>query len=93
MFAYGSGLASSMFRLIAVEPLLKNNTILTKLSQRIKLSPEEYSRRMQVREQDYQRKNFVPEDNLNELRPGTIFLERVDDKWRRFYNRKDDPKL
>ena len=90
MFAYGSGFAATMFRLHVNVSMTKNPEIIDQLSRRIKLNPEEYTRRMQVREQDYQRKDYVTTDNLQELRPGTVYLEKVDNKWRRFYKRKEN---
>jgi hydroxymethylglutaryl-CoA synthase len=87
MFAYGSGFAASMFRLYAPHDLSKNDKILQQLTNRIKITPEEYSRRMQVREVDYQRKSFTPQDHIQELREGTVYLERVDERWKRYYNR------
>jgi hydroxymethylglutaryl-CoA synthase len=90
MFAYGSGLAASMFRLRAVRDLPKNPELFAVLASRIKISPEEYTRRMLEREKNYEKKNFTTVDSLTELRPGTVYLEKVDDRWRRFYKRVDN---
>lgn len=92
LFAYGSGFAASMFRLYTTEPLTKDPSLLHQLSRRVKLTPTDYSLRMQKREEDYQRANFSPQDNLAELRVGTVYLEKVDEKWRRYYKRLT-PKL
>lgn len=94
MFAYGSGLAASMFRLTASRDIPKNPELFARLSRRIKLSPEEYTRRMTERENNYARKGFETVDNLSELLPGTVYLNKVDDKWRRFYTRSSvNPKI
>jgi len=94
LFAYGSGLAASMFRLTASRDIPKNPELFARLSRRIKLSPEEYTRRMQEREKNYSRKNYQTVDSLAEMLPGSVYLDRVDDKWRRFYTRgKTNPKI
>jgi hydroxymethylglutaryl-CoA synthase len=94
MFAYGSGLAASMFRIVARTRVQMDQRILTSLGRRVGLDPEEYTRRMGVREKDYERKGFVPKDPVEELAPGTVYLDRVDEKWRRFYKRVENtPKL
>ena len=87
MFAYGSGLASSLFRLRATVDIQRNPEVLEKLQRRTKVTPEEYTRRMQVREEIYEKKSFTPLDSINELAVGTVYLEKVDEKWRRFYGR------
>ena len=95
MFAYGSGLASSMFRIHVrpdagsfIEKTKLNNPLLNLLSSRLKLSPQEYTRRMDKREEDYQKNNWTPKDQLEELHEGTFYLVKVDQKWRRYYARK-----
>lgn len=94
LFAYGSGFASSMFRLQTLAAIPKDPTILQQLSLRTKITPEDYTARMKKREEDYQRKDFIPQDNITELRPGTVYLEKVDSRWRRFYGRvQTSPKL
>jgi hydroxymethylglutaryl-CoA synthase len=95
LFSYGSGLSSSLFTISVasnagpvIGKILQNNPLEATLSARIKLNPVEYNRRMGKREQDYVRNNFQPEDPVEELREGTFYLVRVDNKWRRFYARK-----
>lgn len=47
LFSYGSGCCSTMMTAkINSNPLIKNNFILERLSQRIKISPEEYTKIM-----------------------------------------------
>ena len=95
LFSYGSGLSSSLFTISiasnagpVIGKILQNNPLEATLGARIKLNPVEYNRRMAKREQDYVRNNFQPEDPVEELRDGTFYLVRVDNKWRRFYARK-----
>ena len=72
----------------------KNPELFARLARRVKLSPEEYTRRMTERENNYARKGFETVDSLTELLPGTVFLSKVDDKWRRFYERTQaSPKI
>jgi len=95
LFAYGSGLASSMFRL-TVKPnaqatlaqIRANNPIQHLLDSRVKLTPEEYTRRMDKRDEDYNKCNWLPGDSLEELADGTYYLLKVDEKWRRTYAKK-----
>ena len=47
LFSYGSGCCASMLLAKVIEnPLLKNNSILERLENRVKVSPEEYTRIM-----------------------------------------------
>ena len=98
MFAYGSGLASSMFTLsvkntaeATLTKIRQNNPIRRLLDMRVKLTPEEYTRRMDKRESDYNRPNWQPEDPLEELGEDTFYLLKVDEKWRRTYALKTGP--
>ncbi|OMJ69296.1 hypothetical protein SteCoe_33017 [Stentor coeruleus] len=83
-----------MFRIFARKRVQMDQGIIMGFRSRIKLDPEEYTRRMNVREKDYERKGFSPKDAVGELAPGTVYLDRVDEKWRRFYKRTENtPKL
>ena len=94
MFAYGSGLAASMFRLRVCRDLPKNPELFAYLASRTKINPDDYTRRMVDREKNYERKNYTTADSLTELRPGTVYLEKVDDKYRRYYKRLESrPRL
>ncbi|CAG9325177.1 unnamed protein product [Blepharisma stoltei] len=95
LFAYGSGLASSMFTLYMrpdaqnfINQLRANNPIRDLLQNRIKLTPDEYTRRMDKRESDYVKTNYTPRDPLDEIPEGAFYLVKTDNKWRRFYARK-----
>lgn len=59
-----------------------------KLKQRIKLTPEEFSKRLHEREQAYMKAPFTPKEDLEVLYPGTYYLNEVDSMWRRTYTRK-----
>jgi len=97
-FSYGSGMASSMFSLkvstdaspgSALETIhLNAKECLSKLSQRVKLTPEEFTRRLHEREKYYLKYPFTPTESLDVLFPGTYHLTQVDAESRRFYQRK-----
>lgn len=61
---------------------------ITLLSQRLKITPEEFDRRMKEREESYGKAGFVPKEDPTILFPGTYYLNGVDDKFRRTYSRK-----
>lgn len=94
LFAYGSGLSSSLFTISVgstsakLSKMIQNNPLEAILSTRIKLSPSEFARRMKKREKDYLSNSFTPEDSISELRDGTFYLVKIDKRWRRYYARK-----
>ena len=59
-----------------------------RLNQRIKLTPEEFSKRLLEREEAYMKAPFTPKEDLDVLYPGTYYLNEVDKEWRRSYSRK-----
>ena len=95
VFSYGSGLSSSLFTMCfqegagsVLEKIRAVNEVEPRLSRRVKLDPVEYTRRMNQREVDYLKKDYQTQDSIDELAHGTFYLTHVDDKWRRFYSRK-----
>lgn len=63
MFSYGSGAASSLFLLRVernVDFMRKTMRIHEKLSQRIKISPEEYTQILQKKENNYGKPGITP---------------------------------
>ncbi|KAI1280377.1 Hydroxymethylglutaryl-CoA synthase, cytoplasmic [Halotydeus destructor] len=97
VFSYGSGLAASMFSIKISENSAPGSSLhklyqglrpcVTRLSNRIKISPEEFSKRMKEREALHNTAPFTPSEDLSRLYPGTYHLVGVDDKYRRTYNR------
>jgi hydroxymethylglutaryl-CoA synthase len=91
MFAYGSGLAATMFSLKIVAPLTNLTPTLeeiqTTLSKRQKISPIDFEKVLADRELRYCQNNWNPQCPPKTLRSGTFYLETVDEKFRRFYNR------
>jgi hydroxymethylglutaryl-CoA synthase len=70
-----------------------NNPIQRLLDSRTKLTPEEYTRRMDKRDEDYNKCNWQPGDSLEELAEDAYYLLKVDEKWRRTYAKKAAPRL
>nr|XP_023403309.1 hydroxymethylglutaryl-CoA synthase, mitochondrial [Loxodonta africana] len=96
-FSYGSGMAASLFSLHAskdvspgspLEKLVSSVSDLpNRLASRKRISAEEFSEIMDQREQFYHKLNFSPPGDTNSLFPGTWYLERVDELYRRKYDR------
>lgn len=91
MYSYGSGLASSMFSLLIVGNLESithsMGEIESLLAQRQRVCAEEFDQVMKQRESIYCSKDWTPSTKPDELRMGSYYLERVDDKLRRFYKK------
>jgi len=90
LFSYGSGMAASLFSVIvknSVEFIKQKQKIAKRLGQRQFAEPNEFSKSLVIREKHLLACSYVPEGALN-LFPGTFYLEKVDDKYRRYYKRK-----
>eukprot|EP00118_Oscarella_pearsei_P025336 m.308008 g.308008 ORF g.308008 m.308008 type:complete len:463 (+) comp43233_c0_seq1:409-1797(+) len=95
MFSYGSGLASSMFSfnvssdVSAVSELTKTQSHLPQtLKSRITVPPSEFAATMKQREETHHLAPYTPTGNTDSFLPGTYYLEEVDGKHRRRYQRK-----
>jgi len=91
LFSYGSGLASSMFSLKvvgSVEDIAKKLYLRERLSSRIWMNPEDFTKTLQLREERYGKLNYSPLHSIDSLLPGTFYLEQVDSLGCRKYNRK-----
>ncbi|PJF18275.1 hypothetical protein PSACC_01953, isoform A [Paramicrosporidium saccamoebae] len=93
MFSYGSGLAATMFSLKVVAPMTNVtppvDEIKTILSKRQEVSAAEFEAILNEREANYCRKGWSPQSSTEVLRSGTFYLDTIDAKFRRFYNRKN----
>lgn len=90
MYSYGSGCSASMFTIKVKEDydIIKlTSDFHQRLDNRIKKSPEEYEEWLAYREAHYTKKNYEAVGPIDELVPGTYYLESVDEKWRRTYKR------
>jgi hydroxymethylglutaryl-CoA synthase len=96
LFSYGSGLASTMYHMKAVEvngrfSLNRMQQVLdltNRLENRIKISPEEYEKVIQSNIDRYHRCNYESNSSIDILPRGTYYLHSVDSLWRRVYKRK-----
>lgn len=98
IFSYGSGFAASMFSIRMSDICDENSplqriqssaqTAVSKLAERIKLTPAEFVKRLKEREEYYSKAPFTPKEDLDVLTPGTYYLTCVDKEFRRAYSRK-----
>lgn len=92
LFSYGSGLAASLFSCKVIGDLSKMVSVLdldNKLKDRKTESPEDYEKAIHLREQAHLKKDFTPQGSIDELKPGTYYLEKIDDRFRRSYGVKN----
>ena len=90
MFSYGSGLASSLFSLRVVgsiKSVAEHLNVRQRLAQRTAVSPADFTRVLDMREQKYGKCGYKAEAPVDNLFPGTYYLVEVDSKYRRSYQR------
>ncbi|GKZ35762.1 hypothetical protein AbraIFM66950_006516 [Aspergillus brasiliensis] len=88
MFSYGSGLASTLFAFKVtgdLAPMVKKIDLMNRLKQRHVATPEEYEEACALRLKAYGSNNYTPTGNIASLAPGTYYLERIDEEYRRTY--------
>ncbi|KAN0018233.1 hypothetical protein ACTFIU_010847 [Dictyostelium citrinum] len=99
IFSYGSGLAASLFSLrinnnnnnslFKTNDIGKISNIKERLLNRVKVSPEEFTRILDIREKSHQMSGArIPIDTLDYVSPGTFYLDRIDEKLIRHYKSK-----
>ena len=44
---------------------------------------------MKIRESTHNACDYAPVGSLDHIAAGVYYIEKIDDKWRRFYKRKD----
>jgi hydroxymethylglutaryl-CoA synthase len=92
LYSYGSGLAASMisFRIrSSTEDIKSKLNLRQRLDERVHSKPEEFADAMKMREATHNACNFNPAGSLEHIATGAYYVEKIDDKWRRFYKRKD----
>lgn len=94
LFSYGSGLASSMYSLTITNDMKLLDKFIDKLAyvkplleSRIKISPEEFSQLMEIREKNNHSAPYKPSGRIDILFPGTYYLKNIDELYRRSYER------
>jgi hydroxymethylglutaryl-CoA synthase len=98
LFSYGSGLASTFFSIRISEdesklaPLLSVlSDVKSRLETRAKLAPTEFESTLMVREKAVHASPYSPAGPVDNMFPGTWYLESIDDKHRRQYSRTPAP--
>lgn len=94
LFSYGSGLASSLYSITTTDNVNHLRTITDKLlvlktllDQRLKVVPEEFTKLMEIREQNNHKAPYEPSGSIDVLFSGTYYLKSIDEKHRRIYER------
>ncbi|KAL6404676.1 putative hydroxymethylglutaryl-CoA synthase [Ilyonectria robusta] len=88
LFSYGSGLAASFmsFRINgSVENISDVLDLPSRLEARRSVSPETYDQMCDLRKQAHLQKDFVPKGEISTIAPGTYYLTKVDDMFKREY--------
>ncbi|GAM24063.1 hypothetical protein SAMD00019534_072380, partial [Acytostelium subglobosum LB1] len=99
IFSYGSGLAASFFSFrgngAAQNPDFPSTTnigkianITQRLADRTKITPEEFTKKLQYREDNCTKSAYTPADTTDGIAAGHYYLDRVDDKLIRHYSKK-----
>ncbi|CAO3606931.1 unnamed protein product [Cunninghamella blakesleeana] len=92
LYSYGSGLAASMISLRVVgntSDIQKTLSLRERLEARTRSAPQDFTDAMAIREKTHNACDYVPSGSLEHIASGTYYVEKIDDKWRRFYKRKD----
>ncbi|EGG24531.1 hydroxymethylglutaryl-CoA synthase [Cavenderia fasciculata] len=89
-FSYGSGLSASAFSFkvrSSIEEMVQKVDLKNRLDARTRVTPEEFTSTLTLREQRHNLKDYTPSDSVNSLFPNSFYLKRVDDVGRRQYDR------
>ncbi|KXJ16686.1 hydroxymethylglutaryl-CoA synthase 1 [Exaiptasia diaphana] len=100
MYSYGSGLASAMYSLRVsmdtshgspLDVLLTSvQDIPARLAARTEVSPEDFVKTLEIREQAYHSSPYTPSCSLESLFKGTYYLNNIDKMYRRSYSRMNE---
>ncbi|KAH7048408.1 hydroxymethylglutaryl-coenzyme A synthase C terminal-domain-containing protein [Macrophomina phaseolina] len=88
LFSYGSGLASTLLSLRvngSTARIAEKVDLHRRLEAREVVAPELYDEMCNLREQAHLKKGFKPSGAVERIRPGTYYLEDVDEMFRRSY--------
>lgn len=90
MYSFGSGFAASMFSMRVVgevKGVVKKMRLREILKERVIMTPEEYTKCLESRERNYCRVDYEPEWDVDELFPGTFYLDKIGKNGEREYGR------
>ncbi|KAK0181717.1 hypothetical protein PV327_003977 [Microctonus hyperodae] len=97
VFSYGSGLTSSMYSLTITKDAIPNSPLETLISHlsyikpqldaRKCVAPEDYTKILEQRETNWHTLPFEPQSTIDSMFPGTYYLVKIDEMYRRTYAR------
>jgi len=88
LFAYGSGCASSFYAITVkgdINEIRAKMDLLNRLKSMKVVPCTEYVSALKLREKNHNAAAFVPKGSIENLWPGSYYLESVDEKYRRKY--------
>ncbi|EGC30092.1 hydroxymethylglutaryl-CoA synthase [Dictyostelium purpureum] len=89
-FSYGSGLAASAFSFKVEKPInhiVEKVDLKNRLANRVRVSPQEFTDKLSLRETRHNLKDYVPSDQVQNMFPGSFYLSHVDEAGKRKYDR------
>ncbi|KAE9985647.1 hypothetical protein BLS_006730 [Venturia inaequalis] len=92
IFSYGSGLASTMFSLVvkgSTKEISQKLDVAARLESRRTVPPQTYDDMCNLREHAHLKKDYSPKGVTDTLFPGTYYLTKIDEMFRREYAIKD----
>jgi hydroxymethylglutaryl-CoA synthase len=97
IFSYGSGLASSMYSLTITTNVSEDSSLVklisnlsyikSQLEARQQVNPEDYTKILDLREKNCHTVPFEPQSSIDNMFPGTYYLVKTDEMYRRTYRR------
>ncbi|KAI8322832.1 hydroxymethylglutaryl-CoA synthase [Martensiomyces pterosporus] len=90
LFSYGSGCAASMYSFRvrgSTSEIAEKLELAKRLDSRIEVSPAEFEKIMELREKTHNAQDYEPTGIVDQLFPGTYYLQKIDSMWRRAYGR------
>ncbi|KZC11219.1 PREDICTED: hydroxymethylglutaryl-CoA synthase 1 [Dufourea novaeangliae] len=95
LFSYGSGLCSTMYSITITKEIGADSKLMQiisslsyvkkELDARQKVSPADYTKVLEWREQNCHTVPFSPKSSITNMFPGTYYLVEIDEKYRRTY--------
>jgi len=90
LFSFGSGCASSFFTLRVkgdTSDIRAKMNLIHRLAQMKVVPPQEFVQALHLREKNHNAVSYTPEGSVDNIWPGSYYLESVDSKYRRKYLR------
>ncbi|KAJ1830406.1 3-hydroxy-3-methylglutaryl coenzyme A synthase [Coemansia sp. RSA 2706] len=90
LFSYGSGCAASTYSFRVrgdTTKIAQTIDLVKRLDSRIQVAPKDFEQIMELREKTHNAQEYEPTGNVDQLAPGTYYLQKIDSMWRRAYGR------